>query len=119
MRPLRPPRTGNTHATPHKTTTANQPFLALEDLPPLAGVKLVRPRRYAAAGAPAWPLAARREDPGSCEEDPEEQSPQPGGTPSHQARSLCPLDSGGPYGCRDEVRVVDGKITPAGLASWT
>jgi hypothetical protein len=40
------------HATPDNPT-ANRPFLALEDLPPLAGVKLVRPRRCAAAGAPA------------------------------------------------------------------
>jgi len=37
-------------------------FLALQDLPPLAGVKLVRPHRCAAGGAPAWPLAARRQD---------------------------------------------------------
>jgi hypothetical protein len=36
-----------------EATTANRPFLALDDLPPLAGVKLLRPRRCAAAGAPA------------------------------------------------------------------
>ena len=66
------------HATPDKPNTQPKPFLALDDLPPLAGVKLVRPRRCAAAGAPALTLAARREDPGTCEEDPEEQSGQPG-----------------------------------------
>lgn len=52
VRPLRQPHAGNKHATPDKPT-ANEPFLALEDLPPLAGVKLIRPRRCAAAGAPA------------------------------------------------------------------
>ncbi len=77
MRPLRQPRAGNQHATPDNPDRNQPPFLALDDLPPLAGVKLVRPRRCAAAGAPAGPLAARREDPGTCEEDPEEQSAQP------------------------------------------
>ena len=43
---------GNQHATPDNPI-ATGPFLALNDLPPLAGVKLVRPRRCAAAGAPA------------------------------------------------------------------
>jgi hypothetical protein len=39
--------------------------------------------------------------PGSCEEDPEEQSARPGGAPSRRVRLVRPLDSGGPYGCRD------------------
>jgi len=52
VRPLRQPAPGNQHATPDNPT-ATSTFLALEDLPPLAGVKLVRPRRCAAAGAPA------------------------------------------------------------------
>jgi hypothetical protein len=30
--------------------------------------------------------------------DPEEQSAQPGGARSHRARSVRPLDNGGPYG---------------------
>src|SRR5437763_5721808 len=38
---------GNQHATPDNPI-ATGPFLALDDLPPLAGVKLVRPRRCAA-----------------------------------------------------------------------
>src|SRR5579859_11728 len=52
VRPLRQPRTGNTHATPDNPT-ATVPFLALEHLSSLGDVKLVRPPRYAAAGAPA------------------------------------------------------------------
>ena len=52
VRPLREPRAGNQHANPDNPAR-NQPFPAFEDLPPLAGVKLVRPRRCAAAGAPA------------------------------------------------------------------
>jgi hypothetical protein len=48
-----PPATRrDTHAIPDNPT-ATGPFLALDDLPPLAGVKLVRPRLCAAAGAPA------------------------------------------------------------------
>src|SRR6266568_8090816 len=70
---------------PGTTTRPSKParkdfFLAFDDPSPFAGLKLVRPRRYAAAGAPAWPLPARRREPGSCEEDPEKQSGQPGGT---------------------------------------
>ena len=81
MRPLRPPRAGNQHATPDKAQPQPAPFPALDDLPPRAGVKLVRPRRCAATrgcGRSSLTLAARREDPGTCEEDPEEQSAQPG-----------------------------------------
>jgi hypothetical protein len=47
-----PASTGTTHTT-LTIQYRDRPFLALEDLPPLAGVKLVRPRRCAAAGAPA------------------------------------------------------------------
>jgi hypothetical protein len=36
-----PTSTGNQHAT--LTIQRNQPFPALDDVPPLAGVKLVRP----------------------------------------------------------------------------
>jgi hypothetical protein len=54
-------------------------FPAIHDRPPLVGVKLVRPRRCAAAGAPAGPLP-HGDVIGSCEEDPEEQSGQPGDT---------------------------------------
>ena|SRR5690349_13655599 len=74
-----PPATRREPARDPDNPDRNQlPFLALDDLAPLAGVELVRPRRCAAAGAPARLLAARREDTGTCEEDPEEQSAQPG-----------------------------------------
>ena len=96
-----PPATRrDTHATPDNPA-ATGPFLSLEDLPPLAGVKLVRPRRCAAAGAPALtPGRAAGRPRAAARKDPEEQLAQPGGARSHRARSVCPLDTGGPYGCR-------------------
>jgi hypothetical protein len=49
-----PPATRREHAyDPRVSQSATGPFPALDDLPPLADVKLVRPRRCAAAGAPA------------------------------------------------------------------
>jgi hypothetical protein len=54
------------------------PSSAPDDPSPLVGVQLVRPRRCAAAGAPAGPLPHGDVTQGSCEEDPEEQSGQPG-----------------------------------------
>ena len=53
-------------------------------------------------------LRALQRDPGprgektraAARKDPEEQSAQPDGARSHRARSVCPLDTGGPYGCR-------------------
>ena len=50
---ITPPATRREHARDTDKPTATEPFLAPEDLPPLAGIQLVRPRRYAAAGAPA------------------------------------------------------------------
>src|SRR5690242_20211021 len=92
---------GSQHATPDNPI-ATGPFLALNDLPPLAGVKLVRPRRCAAAGAPALtPGRAAGRPRAAVRKDPEEQLAQPGGARSHRARSVCPLDTGGPYGCRE------------------
>ena len=48
-----PPAKLREHQRDPSKLTANEPFLSLKDLPPLAGIKLVRPRRCAAAGAPA------------------------------------------------------------------
>src|SRR6266496_3740579 len=48
-----PPATYREHAHDPDRPTAQESFLALEDLPPLAGVQLVRPRRCATAGAPS------------------------------------------------------------------
>src|ERR1035437_137336 len=72
-----------------------------DDPPPLGSVQLVRPRRYAAAGAPAGPHLRSDVNPGSYEEDPEEQPGQPGREHArHWATSSCPLDNSGPHGCR-------------------
>jgi hypothetical protein len=66
-----PPATHREPAHNPDKPTATDPFPAPEDRQPPAGVKLVRPRRCAAAGAPAaipWPRgektrAAARKDP--------------------------------------------------------
>src|SRR5713101_982763 len=53
---LRDHSASHTGATTHATfrkPARREPFLASDDPSPLAGVQLVRPRRYAAAGAPA------------------------------------------------------------------
>jgi len=52
-------------------------FLALDDPPPFVGVQLVRPRRCAAAGAPAGPLPHGDMTPGSCEEIPKNSQANP------------------------------------------
>src|SRR6266516_2401074 len=49
VRPLRPPRAGDTHPT--HTRQYERTLLAPHDPPPPVGVQLVRPRRCAAAGA--------------------------------------------------------------------
>src|SRR5689334_20997690 len=95
-----PPATYREHAHDPGKPTAEESFPAFEDLPPLAGVKLVRPRRCAAAGAPAGPWPRGERTRAAARKDPEEQSAQPGGAPSHRVRSVRPLDTGGPYGCR-------------------
>ena len=45
-----------------------------------------------------WPRGEKTR--AAARKDPEEQSAQPGGAPSHRVRFVCPLDTGGPYGCR-------------------
>jgi hypothetical protein len=60
------PRLG-TH-NPLARTTRNGSFPLPNDQPPLVGVQLVRPRRFAAAGAPAGPPPAQRHDPGQLRE---------------------------------------------------
>ena len=65
-----PPATpGDTHAT--LKASAKGPFLTVDDLAPFAGVQLVRPRRCAAAGAPARPLP-HGDTTCSCEKDPKQ-----------------------------------------------
>ena len=99
-RPLRQPHAGDS-TRPFTKPDRKGSFLAPDDPPPLVGVQLVRPRRYAAAGAPAGPLPHGGVTPGSCEEDPEEQSgPARRHHASHRAKTPCPLDASGPHGCR-------------------
>src|SRR5690348_8677678 len=67
-RPLRPPDTGNTRdPSPQRERKS---FLAPDDLPPLAGVQLVRPRRCAALGAPAGPPPTRQPNPAAARKIP-------------------------------------------------
>src|SRR2546429_5958413 len=83
-----PPATpGDNHTT--LTSQRERTFPAFHDPSPLVGLKLVRPHRYAAAGADTSTLLVRvssrtpptrRREPGSREDDPEEQSGQPGDT---------------------------------------
>src|SRR6266566_3158259 len=80
-----PTSTGTTHATPDNPTPRPAPSS------PLRG-----------CGRSSLTLAARRQDRSAARKDPEEQSAQPGGARSHRARSVRPLDNGGPYGCRNE-----------------
>ena len=68
MRPLRQPHAGDSQTTLHKEPYRKGFFLASDDPPPLAGAQLVRPRRYAAAGAPAGPLPHGRRDQGQLRE---------------------------------------------------
>jgi hypothetical protein len=91
-----------TRTRPRISQTADEPFPALDDLPPLADVKLVRPRRCAAAALQRDPGPRGEKTQAAARKDPEEQSAQPDGARSHRARSVCPLDTGGPYGCRIE-----------------
>src|SRR6185437_12547064 len=66
----------------------------------------------AAARLRALQLAPRprgRKTRAAARKDPEEQSAQPDGARSHRARSVRPLDTNGPYGCRIEG-VAPGRI---------
>jgi len=101
-RPLRQPRTGTNQRDPRISQSRKESSSLLDDLPPLAGVKLVRPRRCAAPGAPAgpWPRGGKT---GQLRGKIQKNSqPSPAAAHSHRARSVCPLDNGGPYGCRNE-----------------
>src|SRR5262249_28678661 len=101
---ITPPTTHRGHTRPSQTCTKGL-FLALDDPPPLVGVQLVRPRRYAAAGAPAGPLPH-----GDVNQAAARKIPKNSHTParphhvSHRVKSPCPLDTSGPHGCRVEVR---------------
>ena len=94
-----PPATLREHQRDPDKPTANEPFLALEDLPPLAGVELVVPP-LRGCGRSSLPLAARRQDRQLRGRIQKNSQPRPGGARSHRVRFVRPLDTGGPYGCR-------------------
>jgi len=96
-----PPTTPRGHADDLPNPVRKGLFLALDDPPPLVGVQLVRPRRCAAAGAPAGPLphgdvnqAAARKIPANSH------NPAQRHHASHRVKLLCPLDTSSPHGCR-------------------
>ena len=85
-----PPATAGEHHDPLITSTKG-PFLAPDDLPPFVGVQLVRPRRYAAAGAPAGPLPHGDVTRAAARKIPENSQTQPGDTT--QVTGLNPMPS--------------------------
>jgi hypothetical protein len=94
-----PPATNRGTPPTLHTTARTEPFLALDDL--VAARR--RPARSSSplcgCGRSSRTPPARQQDPGSCEEDPEEQSGQPGDTtPGHRVNFLRPLDTSGPHG---------------------
>ena len=99
MRPLRQPRTGNQHTTLISQPQPNpcSPPMIFRRLPASSSFVLAAARLRALQPDP-WPRGGKTR--AAARKDPEEQSAQPGGARSHRARSVCPLDSGGPYGCR-------------------
>ena len=91
------------HHTPGTLTGPSQPqrertLLASHDRPPFVGVQLVRPRRCAAAGAPAGPLPHDDATPAAARKI--QKNSQPGCNRGHRARPSHPLDTNGPHGCR-------------------
>ena len=120
-----PASTGTTHTTPDNP-------IPRPALPRPRGSPAAR-RRQARSSSPlrgcgrsSLTLAARRQDRAATRKDPEEQSAQPGGARSHRARSVRPLDTNGPYGCRDELCRITVCLAcgsrssePRDRASWT
>jgi len=99
------PPTSTSPGKPTQPTLPRPPdprrlFLAPDHRPPLAGVKLVRPRRSAAAGAPAGPRTARQHKPAATRKATTTVTParRPD---SHRSpgQTTMPLDSKGPHGC--------------------
>jgi hypothetical protein len=110
------------HSASHTPGTVHDPsqspheresFPAPDDQPPFVGVQLARPRRCAAAGAPAGPLphgdvnqAAARKIPANSH------NPAQRHHASHRVKLLCPLDTSSPHGCR--VECVIGMVQSRG-----
>jgi hypothetical protein len=93
VRPLRPPH-----------TREPQPPNALPPAPIISrrspGIQLVRPRRYAAAGAPAGPRPRGSHLNAATGERPaKKEHPSPVTTPRSPGQINLPLDKKGPHGC--------------------
>ena len=117
------PHAGNT-TRPFTSQNRKGLFPAPDDPPPLVSVQLVRPRRSAAAGAPAGPLPHGGVTRAAARKIPENSQAQPGRHhASHRVKTPCPLDASGPHGCRREhppgllVQVGDGGVNCVG--SWS
>jgi hypothetical protein len=107
VRPLRQPATPPGKPSPatsvYTSITRERFFLAPHHRPPLAGIKLVRPRprlparrRGRSSLTPVRTAAQNRSD----EENPHHSPAQPGDRrQGHRVNLPCPLDSRGPYGC--------------------
>src|SRR5947199_10284552 len=99
-----PASTGNQHTTPDNPTATGPPssLLRIFRRLPASSSFVLAAARLRALQLDSWPRGGK--DRAAARKDPEEQSAQPGGARSHRVRFVCPLDSGGPYGCRVEVR---------------
>ena len=97
-----------------RAPTRRRLFLAPDRRPPLAGVKLVRPRRYAAPGAPAGPRTTRQHKPAATRKS-HNNSPPARRPKSHRSpgQTTTPLDSKGPHGC-DYARQARGEPRASG-----
>src|SRR6185312_6181986 len=91
------------HATPDKPKPQPKPLprpaMIFRRLPASSSFVLAA-ARLRALQHDSWPRDGKTR--AAARKDPEEQSAQPGGARSHRARSVRPLDTGGPYGCRIE-----------------
>ena len=122
VRPLRRPQPtrGNqpqTHHPGQQPQYRQASFLAPDHRPPLAGVKLVRPRRRP-AGRPG--LRALQLDPDRApartrqlRAKPQQQAPPTPTAGGHRARPARPLDSRDPHGCGYGTGVGDSAVMAA------
>ena len=101
-RPLRQPRRGQHHNPQRPSTKGPSPLLMIRRRSPASSSFVLAAARLRALQLDPWPPGEKTR--AATRKDPEEQSAQPGGARSHRARFVCLLDTGGPYGCRDEVR---------------
>jgi hypothetical protein len=99
-RPLRPPRTGNQHTTLDKPTATkpSSPSMIFRRLPASSSFVLAAARLRALQLDP-WPRGGKDQQlRGRIQKN---SQPSPAAR-SHRVRSVRPLDTGGPYGCRIE-----------------